>query len=180
MRWLNEPPQWHADGDRLRVTTGDRTDFWRVTHYGFTRDDGHFYFQEREGDSSVQVGVRGEYTTLYDQAGLMIRTDENHWIKAGVEVENGRPHLSVVVTRNVSDWSLIPLAGGAECVDLRLVRRGTAVHIYYRESGPTWTLARLAPFPDCPRAAFGVMCCSPQRAGFRAEFEGLAIGHADQ
>jgi regulation of enolase protein 1 (concanavalin A-like superfamily) len=41
MQWLNEPPVWQADDGRLHVVTGLKTDFWRVTHYGFVRDNGH-------------------------------------------------------------------------------------------------------------------------------------------
>ena len=42
MDWLNEPPDWAEADGTLTVVTGDRTDFWRKTHYGFIRDDGHF------------------------------------------------------------------------------------------------------------------------------------------
>ena len=48
MQWLNEPPVWQMNDDRLHVVTGPNTDFWRVTHYGFIRDNGHFYYDERE------------------------------------------------------------------------------------------------------------------------------------
>ena len=41
MEWLNEPPEWSEADGTLTVATGDRTDFWRKTHYGFIRDDGH-------------------------------------------------------------------------------------------------------------------------------------------
>ena len=41
MEWLNTPPEWREDGGVLTVVSGDRTDFWRETHYGFIRDDGH-------------------------------------------------------------------------------------------------------------------------------------------
>ena len=42
-RWLNEPRVWSVDpaGD-LSMITDKGTDFWRETHYGFTRDSGHF------------------------------------------------------------------------------------------------------------------------------------------
>ena len=40
--WLNEPKQWTAKGNSLEVVTDNATDFWRETHYGFIRDNGHF------------------------------------------------------------------------------------------------------------------------------------------
>ena len=39
MEWLNEPPEWSEADGTLTVATGDRTDFWRKTHYGFIRDN---------------------------------------------------------------------------------------------------------------------------------------------
>ena len=39
--WLNEPSIRRRDGGALKVTTDRSTDFWRETHYGFTRDTGH-------------------------------------------------------------------------------------------------------------------------------------------
>ena len=41
--WLNRPTHWSLDGQRLKVTTDYATDFWQNTHYGFTRDSGHFF-----------------------------------------------------------------------------------------------------------------------------------------
>src|ERR1700730_8954156 len=75
MQWLNEPPVWKADDGRLRVVSGAKTDFWRVTHYGFVRDNGHFYYEQRAGDFTVQVKIEAKYEALYDQAGIMTRVD---------------------------------------------------------------------------------------------------------
>jgi hypothetical protein len=42
MERYNEPPGWRGDGDTITVTTAPDSDYWRVTHYGFVRDSGHF------------------------------------------------------------------------------------------------------------------------------------------
>lgn len=41
--WLNAPEtySWLPNGS-LEVVTDHGVDFWRETHYGFTRDSGHF------------------------------------------------------------------------------------------------------------------------------------------
>lgn len=175
MQWLNPPPTWRTDGGRILATTADKTDFWRITHYGFIRDNGHFYHQHHPGDISAEATIRGRYLALYDQAGLMIRTDSENWIKAGVEYTNieqgGIAHLSVVVTRGHSDWSVTPMPEAAAGVRVRLVRRAGTVEVSFAMPGREWHMARLAPFPEGP-ASIGVMCCSPERAGFEAEFEG--------
>ena len=73
----------------------------------------------RAGDFSATVDFRGDYETLYDQAGLMLRLDEETWIKAGIEYVAGRRMLSAVVTRDVSDWSTMPLPGDPAWVRLQ-------------------------------------------------------------
>jgi regulation of enolase protein 1 (concanavalin A-like superfamily) len=42
MKWLNEPKHWQADEQSLHMSVDAATDFWRITHYGFIRDSGHF------------------------------------------------------------------------------------------------------------------------------------------
>ncbi len=111
MEWLNEPPAWERRGDDLVVTAGPKTDFWRTTHYGFVRDNGHFWSRLWAGDFVAEVKVTGDYRDLYDQAGLMVRLDETVWLKCGVEFVDGVQQASAVVTRDHSDWSVAPLPG---------------------------------------------------------------------
>ncbi len=75
-RWLNEPDRWALVPDGLMVTTNQTTDFWRETHYGFTRDSGHFFGREVHGGFTAALRVRAQYEILYDQAGIMVRLDE--------------------------------------------------------------------------------------------------------
>ena len=134
-------------------------------------------WRRSRGTSASSVRFRGGYEALYDQAGLMLRRDEGAWIKTGVEYTDGVMHFSVVVTGPRSDWSVIPLpeATPATEVAARLTRHGDAVRVQYALDGGPWRMARLAPFADGPARA-GIMACSPERAGFKARFEGLEIG----
>lgn len=58
------------------------------------------------GDFDVTATVFGDFTSLYDQAGLMIRFDERTWLKAGIEYSDGALQLSTVITNGTSDWAL--------------------------------------------------------------------------
>jgi uncharacterized protein len=179
-RWLNEPPSWNADGGMLTLTTGERTDFWQHTFYGFKRDDGHAFLKPVGGDFTASAVVTGAYENLYDQAGLMLRIDPTRWVKTGIEYTDGLMHFSVVVTNGVSDWSVIPLhdATPRDELHVRLTRHGDALRVQYRiGSAAAWQMARLAPFP-ADDAAVGVMACSPERAGFRASFRDVVVGPA--
>ncbi|EBK2138103.1 DUF1349 domain-containing protein, partial [Salmonella enterica subsp. enterica serovar Enteritidis] len=82
--WINEPAKWHYGNNTLSVITDDHTDFWRHTWYGFERFSGHIYATDVTDDFTFQVRIRADFTTLYDQAGIMILSDEQHWLKAGI------------------------------------------------------------------------------------------------
>jgi regulation of enolase protein 1 (concanavalin A-like superfamily) len=176
LKWLNRPPVVDISGDTMSVSSGGNTDFWRGTFYGFWRDSGHFAYKTVTGDFSAEVTINGRYETLYDQAGLMARLSEAHWIKAGIELSDGKPCLSVVVTNDQSDWSMAQI-GSASSVQLRLTRHAEALRVDYRHtSNERWNLVRLAFLPKSASLDVGVMCCSPERAGFEASFGKLKIG----
>ena len=177
MQWLNEPPVWKDENDVLSVSTGDRTDFWRETHYGFIRDDGHMRYRTVDGAFTAEVSFTGGYTDLYDQAGIMIRADDRSWIKAGIEFVGGRQMLSTVVTRDFSDWSTAAAPLGVEWMTLRLTKHGSAIRIEWAAAAthPNYHLMRLAYLPDAKSLDVGPMCCSPQRAGFEARFRNFRV-----
>lgn len=177
MTWLNPPPRSVPDGDGLTVTTGDRTDFWRKTHYGFVRDTGHFLHHPVTGDFSAEVTVTARYEALYDQAGLMLRLDETRWVKAGIEYTDGQPFFSTVITNDRSDWSIVALPFAAERLRLRLTRHADAIRVQVQRPGGGWLMTRLG-YLDTGPARIGIMACSPEREGFTASFHDYSCGPA--
>jgi len=173
-RWHNEPPQWSLDS-QLEIVTGEHTDFWQGTWYGFHRDNGHFLGTPVKGDFTAELAFSGEYEHLYDQAGLMLRIDATHWIKAGIEHTDGLTNFSVVVTRERSDWSIIPVPHISGRQTIRVTRKGAAVLVHFLSGDNHWQLMRLCDFPASTAIDVGPMACSPERAGFRCKFHTLGI-----
>jgi regulation of enolase protein 1 (concanavalin A-like superfamily) len=174
--WLNEPKQWSSNRDELNVTTDANTDFWRETYYAFVHDNGHFLGTLVKGDFTAQMNFRAVYSTLYDQAGLMVRIDERNWLKTGIEYTDGKHALSTVVTVEKSDWSVGELPGNCEDVMLRLTISNGFVRIQASTDGKHWPLFRVFPFPKREEYLVGPMCCSPKRAGFKAQFSKFLLG----
>jgi uncharacterized protein len=172
--WRNEPPSWSEDEGALRLTTASGTDFWRTTHYGFVRDNGHFGYESVSGDFTARVHIEGAYRDQYDQAGLMVRLDEETWLKCGIEYVDGRQLVSAVVTRGLSDWSVAPLdpAPPSLCVELR--RTAEAVEIAYGPTEPN-RLLRLAALTTEPTLEVGVMAASPEGGGFDVVLRGFEV-----
>jgi regulation of enolase protein 1 (concanavalin A-like superfamily) len=103
MQWHNPPASWSAKGKTITLDVMPKTDYWRTTHYGYNRDNGHFYYRNTSGAFVARVKVSGAYRDLHDQAGLMIRIDERNWIKTGIEFVDKAQNISTVVTREFSD-----------------------------------------------------------------------------
>lgn len=172
--WLNPPPSTERTDDGLLVRTGEKTDFWQGTFYGFHPDSGHVLGREVEGDFTATVSFSADYQHLYDQAGLMLRLDETHWIKAGIEYSDGDQNLSVVVTNGNSDWSVTRIPVPTEIVTVRATRHAEAVRVQYLD-GDHWRMLRLAWLKPSPSLFAGLMCCSPLRGGFEATFRRFNI-----
>jgi uncharacterized protein len=175
MRWSHEPKQWSAKNGVVTATVDPGTDFWRVTHYGFIRDNGPFYFEEREGDFEATVHVTGKYRELYHQAGLMVRIDEKNWIKTGIEYVNGVQNVSAVVTREFSDWSVVPRKDNPESVWLRLKRQGNFVQVEYSFDGSKYEMLRLAYFPPEVKAQIGMVAAAPGKESFSVSFDHFTV-----
>jgi regulation of enolase protein 1 (concanavalin A-like superfamily) len=178
--WLNAPPEVAPDSGDLVVTAAEGSDLWRTTAYGFVHDDGHGLLRSFEPGTAVEVSFRLDDGAQFDQAGILVRADSRHWVKAGVEVVDGTPQLGAVVTHEVSDWSARPVPewSGA-VVTIRVSRAGDALTVRARRQDDAWQFVRLAPWPPELATQAGPYCCAPTRAGLRVRFTAWRTGPAD-
>jgi regulation of enolase protein 1 (concanavalin A-like superfamily) len=177
MNWLNEPSSWKVKDGNLKMNVTPESDFWRKTHYGFTVDDGPFYYTTRGGEFEVSVKISGSYKTRFDQMGLMLRIDEEHWIKTGIEYVDGVYNFSTVVTDVYSNWSVIELNGKPESIWIKAVRRIDAVEIFYSLDGVKYKMSNVAYLSDKKPVMVGMMAASPDGDGFDALFEDFSVKH---
>lgn len=74
----------------------------------------------------VRVAFKAQWKYKYDQGGLIIvlrNKDGSHkWVKAGIELIHGKPHLSAVAKDRWSDWGLFPVPSGGGAATLEMVR----------------------------------------------------------
>jgi regulation of enolase protein 1 (concanavalin A-like superfamily) len=177
--WLHEPAHWHETVDTLTQTSPPGTDYWRITHYGFIHDNGPFRYQEYAGNFEAKVRVTGKYHELYHHAGLMIRIDGQNWIKAGIEFLNGMQSVGAVVTREFSDWSVLPLPENPPCIWLRLQRYHDTVQVSYSRDNEKWSMIRLAYFPPQVTVKIGMMAAAPGKEPLEVTFDHFQIGPLD-
>ena len=125
--WYCDPSKWPKTDDaregqggswsvndkgELVVAPPAKKDFWRRTYYRpmLIKDDGPCLFHILPLGAVATIGTSFtlDPKKQFDQAGLCVRLDSEHWIKTGIEVVDGAPRLSVVVTNGYSDWSTQP------------------------------------------------------------------------
>lgn len=168
--WLNEPKRWSTQGEGLQIVTDQATDFWRETHYGFTRDSGHFLGFPTADAFTAELRVQADFHALYDQAGIMVRIDAHHWVKAGIEFSDGRAMLASVLTDGRSDWATAPYEHDARDFWVRATVANGVLRLQVSADGRFWPLMRLAPFAKASSYLAGPMACTPERAGLKVAF----------
>jgi uncharacterized protein len=178
--WLNEPADWRLDNDALTVITDRSTDFWRETYYGFTRDTGHFFGCATAGDFTAELRIQAQYRELYDQAGLMVRLSGTEWMKAGIELSDGKPMASSVITIGKSDWATAAYNHDSADFRMRVTVKAGVLRLQASSDGKVWPLMRLCPFPTAKSYSVGPMCCTPERAGLTVVFSEFCVTNPTQ
>ena len=200
LRWLHgEPESYAVDGGRLSVVAQPGRDWWRRTFYDPALD-------KKDGPAFLcRVPSRHAYamTTAFtlepasdgDQCGCMIWLDEDVWLKAGLEIVGGEPHLAVTSTTRFSDRSLTPWAGLSARVRLHKVKApsGNCVVVEAAPHAPgaaldaagAWRVVRICPLAHdldrwertAPHWHSGVYCFAPVggEGRCRAVFDSLEI-----
>ena len=175
MSWLNEPAQVQYIEGVLNVRSRGKTDFWRKTFYGYINDNGHFMHLAVTGDFTFQARIDGNYGALYDQAGLMVRLNEKHWMKCGTELVDNKRWASVVFTHDFSDWSTMEDLTQRGAVYWRVVRQKDSIEAKCSIDGEKFVTVRQGYFPAQEKVMVGVMCCAPEGGGFDTTFDQLLL-----
>jgi regulation of enolase protein 1 (concanavalin A-like superfamily) len=186
---------------KFALSTSPGTDVYAAPAHGYVWTAPLLYHKLNTSTfKSARVTVSFTWTTIYDQGGLILvfpaagnpnpdasnaGAKEAHpqWVKAGVEINDGRAWASVVARENWADWSLsLPPAGvvdtGAKTVKatIEFERHGGALYVFVSAPGagkegrcmirePQWV------FLDGRgegEAWVGVYTCSPDPKGERA------------
>lgn len=177
MQWFNEPESYSINGKTLIMDVPAQTDYWRIAHYGFTVDDGPFLYTTYGGEFEAKVKVSGQYKTRFDQAGMMIRIDNENYVKFGIEFVDGKYNISTVVTHHTSDWSVITLDKPVDYLWVKAVRRRDAIELFYSFDDKEYVMMRTLWMQDnCPVMVGPVAAC-PDGDGFKARFDDFQVKH---
>lgn len=176
LNWKNNPATAKLEeGEGLRVIPKPKTDFWRKTFQEppANRASGHALLYPvplnlQKWSAEVVFTINPQ--TLYDQAGLFVYADDQHWLKAGVEVEGGKPRMSCVVTDGESSWNFTKWQ---TVKDVKVRVLGTmflrvceCTVEYFDKKDDQWCFLREGQINLTKEGAgvsVGMMCCAPKK-----------------
>jgi uncharacterized protein len=179
--WTTAPAAIHSPDDRLDVTAAEGSDAWRHTAYGFVHDTEHALLAPLGVGEAVEVSFRAPWSGQFDQAGVFVRADDEHWVKAGVEYADGHLGLGAVVTAIRSDWSVGHVDDWLDSeITVRVSRWADAIIVRARADDGPWRLVRVAPFDGEATASAGPFLAAPTRAGLTVTFTRWTRSAADE
>jgi len=179
--WTTAPHRTvETDERHLDVTAVEGSDAWRHTAYGFVHDTEHALLAPLAVGEAMEVSFRAPWDDQFDQAGIFVRADQEHWVKSGIEFADGHLGLGAVVTAVRSDWSVGYVDEWLESeITVRISRWADALIIRARADDGEWRLVRVAPFSGDVAASAGPFLAAPTHAGFTVRFTRWARSAAD-
>lgn len=179
--WFTTPPKVVYDGEAMIVDAAPESDLWRNTSYGFVHNSAHGLLIDFPNESSVEVSFILDLRGQFDQAGILVRADDEHWTKAGIEFAEGALQIGAVVTSINSDWSTWPQDewSGKE-ITIRASRAGGALTIRAKAvDEQSWQLIRVAPIEPTLDWKAGPHLACPSKGQLQIRFTNFTKGSAD-
>lgn len=170
-KWINRPETIEVTDTKVSFDVLPKTDFWQVTHYGFSRTDGNCLTFETEDDLEFKVRVKMNYSNEFDQAGIIVYIDENNFAKLCIENQlNCSNKLGSVVVKNKrSDWATQNISD-LDFIYYKLSKRGINYLFEYSLDDKEYIQVRLFDIESNIKPSIGVFGASPLGDGFTAEF----------
>ncbi|XP_065187719.1 uncharacterized protein LOC135818295 [Sycon ciliatum] len=171
--------QHAADGaSGLLVEPHGKTDYWRKTYYEplLLKSDGHILAVTVQSPPKLvaETHLTLNVKSQFDQAGLMVFVDDEHWLKTGLEYCDGKIYLGCVVTNGFSDWSTQDWPSNK--LSIRVYALPNDSCVVEAGSGDDWKMIRIAHLAmGDQKVKLGVYTCSPTAAGASTVFHSLSI-----
>lgn len=180
LNWRNAPKQYAVQPERISIITEPNTDLWQRTYYGFQNDNAPM-LQMATDTAYFSFTVKTEFHSKqrFDQCGIVVYNDSNHWLKASVEFEPaGFQRLgSVVTNRGYSDWATTDIAADITQMWYRLSRRSSDFRVEYSLDGKDFHQMRICHLEGAAETIhFGLYACSPENSSFEAVFSEFQLG----
>lgn len=179
LEWTREPESFSIKGNTIEIVTKPHTDLWQRTYYHFRNDNAPvLQMKTREQYFSFVVKTEFESSHRFDQCGVIVYLDSEHWLKASIEYENADfQHLGSVVTNHgYSDWATTEIDASIKSMWYRLSRRADDFCIECSKDGVHFSQMRVCHMWEADgEIQFGIYACSPEESSFKAVFSHMEV-----
>lgn len=179
LQWIRTPKHFTIREDQIEIISEPYTDLWQRTYYHFRNDSAPLLQMEtKERYFSFIVKTSFESKHRFDQCGVVMYLDEDHWLKASIEYENEvYQHLGSVVTNHgYSDWATTCIDAKITSMWYRFSRRGADFCIESSLDGRNYQQMRIAHMWHADESIrFGIYACSPENSSFKATFTHMEL-----
>ncbi len=170
LRWDNSPVSFKQDGQMLTITAGEKSDMFRDPSATYNTDNAPKLMFRPDSNFVLTAAVSHDFTSKWDGAALVVRSDSINWVKFCFEKDYTGAHRIVsVVTKNISD-DCNSVAMKGKKVYLKIAKAGKTLTLYVSENGKKWLLVRHFQMELKPGFEAGFLAQSPDGPGCTAIF----------
>lgn len=178
--WTRPPRSFRLGEGFAEITTDPGTDLWQRTYYGF-RNDSAPVLQAKTAEQYFSFTVKTQFrgANRFDQCGVAVYLDAEHWLKASSEYEDGVIQRlgSVVTDHGYSDWATTDIPASVGEIWYRLSRRESDFQFECSFDGKAFRQMRICHLSaGGGEISFGIYACSPGQSSFTARFSEMEIG----
>lgn len=170
--WLNEPREFAFNERGLKITASSQTDFWQDGIGGYNKDNGHFFFANKQGAYTVTVHWRCGIPKNFAQCGLMGRINEKFWFKISLFSKSGQNMNigSVVTNDGNSDMALSPILSTEQEIFFRVKKSENGIfELSYSQNGISFVSVRRFRLNAVDKNIdVGAFICSPSEEPYTA------------
>lgn len=176
--WLNEPEDVDFQDAGMKVTARKGTDFWQNKKHNVHMDNGHFFFTRKCANFTLTTHWEFDNIEGLNQCGIMVRADEQNWVKASILTESLQyPKLGSCVTNNgYTDWAAQNISKDIKEIWFKLKRQNGDYLLFYSEDGEKFCQIRLFNlYQEDVEVKAGAYICAPKNEGYQAVLKGISI-----
>lgn len=173
-KWMNE---CHIEKfeDSVNLLVPDKTDLFCALDGKSVVCNAPFYYTELNGNCVIRARVSMENKGCYDGVGLLIYSDETHWIKGCLEVvDNGKIAAISVATNQVSDDAIGPYIV-QDSIWLQVSRKEEECAVHFSIDGKEFELIRFCHIPMKKEVKVGIVGQAPLGKGGLRKFNYISV-----
>lgn len=161
-RWMNAPEVLQFSKESLKVTSGEKTDFFNNPENNEITANAPFLYKEIQGDFVATALVQPDFSDIWNACSILIHMDPTHWIKLAFENSDATgKSIVTVVTNGISDDANGAVLTNEDSIWLRTIKKDNVYALHWSKDGLDFKMARLSAMPVSNTVKVGIEAQCP-------------------